>query len=390
VATVTYQLLISDEPPSSNVKPANLEVKPASPKLLDAIQEIEVEDHTDVADMLRLRIAIGVKDGCSQWTVVDEKWFQPLIKIRLMVTVGSGPAEPLMEAYVIETNAQFFNQPGQSTFEVVAMDPTVLMNLKEKVRPWPDMADSDIAATLFDEHGFSATVEQTQPQRQHIDYTTTQRGTDIQFLRELAYRNGFECYVELNPRTGIMEGHFHSPRFKQTAQGMLTVNMGEATNINRFSARYDMLRPTTVRVSGLDIATQAEQKAEVDSLSLDELGAEPTLDSGQLRQILPSQMGLSQTGELQTYAQAVVNRSACAITADGDLNTVAYGGILRAKRPVEVRGASGQFSGTYYVQQVLHTFSGEGYSQRFTLRRNAFGLTGQERFTEDKALSSDQ
>lgn len=91
---------------------------------------------------------------------------------------------------------------------------------------------------------------------------------------------------------------------------------------------------------------------------------------------------------MQTYAQAVVDRSAWAITADGELNTVAYGGLLRAKRPVNVRGAGRQFSGTYYVEKVLHTISGEGYTQRFTLRRNALGLVGRERFTEDEALRS--
>jgi hypothetical protein len=35
---------------------------------------------------------------------------------------------------------------------------------------------------------------------------------------------------------------------------------------------------------------------------------------------------------------------------------------------------------------VHHTFTGDGYTQRFTLRRNALGLTDQERFQEDRAL----
>jgi phage protein D len=101
-----------------------------------------------------------------------------------------------------------------------------------------------------------------------------------------------------------------------------------------------------------------------------------------------SQTGLAQTGELQALAQAVVDRSAWAITAEGELNTVAYGSVLRAKRPVEVRGAGRQFSGTYYVERVFHTLRGDAYTQRFTLSRNALGLTGQERFVEDRALSS--
>ncbi len=369
---VSYTLFIDD--------------KPAGPDLLAAIQQIEVEDNADMADMLRLRVAIAPRDDCSDWAVLDEDLFRRLTKIRVVVTIGSGPAEPLIEVDVTETSANFANQPGQSVLNVVAMDPTGRMNLDEKVRPWPNMADSVIATVIFGEYGFEAEVKQTQPARQEVDYTTIQRGTDIQFLRQLAERNGYECYVELNPRTGQLEGHFHPPQLEQSPQGVLSVNMGQATNVNSFNARNDMLRPTTAQVTGLDIETQADQPAQVASLGLVEQGSKPTLSGDRPRRVLLSRTSLAQTGELQTYAQAVVDRSAWAITADGELNTVAYGGILRAKRPVNVRGAGRQFSGTYYVEKVLHTLTGEGYTQRFTLRRNALGLVGRERFVEDRAL----
>jgi len=194
--------------------------------------------------------------------------------------------------------------------------------------------------------------------------------------------------VEMNPSTGVIEGHFHRPRLEQSPQGVLSVNMGEATNVNSFNARYDMLRPTTAQVTGLDIETQSDQPAQAARPALPGLGKQPALNGDRPRRVLLSQTGQARTGELQTRAQAVADRSAWAITADGELNTVAYGGILRAKRPVNVRGAGKQFSGTYYVRKVLHTFSGDSYTQRFTLRRNALGLTGQERFVEDRALTS--
>lgn len=359
---------------------------PARGDLLTAIQQIEVEDHADMADMLRLRVAIGVRDGCGGWAVLDDDLFSRLAHIKIVVSVSSGPSEPLIDAYVIETSADFSNQPGRSALNVVAMDPTVLMNLEEKIRPWPDMADSDIATTIFGEYGFAPQVEGAQPARQEVDSTTIQRGSDIQFLRQLARRNGYECYVEMNPLTGVVEGHFHPPRHEQSAQGVLSVNMGEATNVNSFNVRYDMLRPTTAQVTGLDIETQEDQPAQVESMALTGLGRESALGGDRPRRVLLSGTGLAQAGELQTYAQAVVERSAWAIAAEGELNTVAYGGVLRAKRPVEVRGAGRQFSGTYYVERVHHAFTGDGYTQRFTLRRNALGLTGQERFVEDRAL----
>jgi phage protein D len=368
---VSYRLLIDGQP--------------AAPDILSAIQQIEVEDHADMADMLRLRLAIGIREGCCDWSIIDDSVFGRLATLRVLVTVGSS-VEPLIEARVIETSADFSNQPGSSVLNVVAMDPTVCMNLEEKVRPWPNMADSDIATSIFGDYDFAPRVEQTQPTRQDVESTTIQRGTDIQFLRELARRNGYECYVEMNPSTGIVEGHFHPPQPDQEPQGVLSVNMGEATNVNTFNARNEMLRPTTAQVTGLDEMSQSDQPAQAESSSLPGLGRESALGGDRPRRVLLSQTGLSQTGELQSLAQAVADRSAWAITAEGELNTVAYGGILRAKRPVNVQGAGNQFGGTYYVEMVSHTFSGDGYTQRFTLRRNALGLTGQENYVENDAL----
>jgi hypothetical protein len=133
-------------------------------------------------------------------------------------------------------------------------------------------------------------------------------------------------------------------------------------------------------VTGLDSGSQADQSAQANSVALAGLGQTSALPSDRPRVVLASRMGLAQTGELQTYAQSIVDRSAWAISAEGELNTAAYGSILRSKRPVPVRGAGRQFSGIYYVEKVLHTFTGDGYTQRFTLRRNATGLQGNENF----------
>jgi phage protein D len=271
---------------------------------------------------------------------------------------------------------------------VVAMDPSVLMNLEEKVREWPDMADSAVASDIFGEYGFEPDVEQTQPSRQEVDHKTIQRGTDIQFLRQLAERNGYECFVESNAEGGQSKAHFHKERLEQSAQGVLSVNMGRATNVDKFKARYDMLRPTTAQATGLDAETRSDQPAQADAASQRVLGDASALGGERPRRVLLSRTGLAETGELQTLAQAVVDQSSWAITAEGELNTVAYGGVLRAKRPVEVRGAGRQCSGTYYVERVLHIIRGDGYVQRFSLRRNASGLSGRERFVEDRAVSS--
>lgn len=353
---------------------------PADGDVLEAIQQIEVEEHVQLASMLRLRLAVGVREDGSGWEVVDDGTFSRLTKVLLLATVGSGTPEPLIEAYVIETRLDASNQPGQSTLEVVAMDGTVLMNLEEKVRPWPNMADSDIASLVFGEYGLLPDVESTQPIRQELDLTTMQRGTDIQFLRHLARRNGYECYVEPNALTSLAEGHFHAPRLDQMPQGTLTVNMGAATNVSSLSVRFDTLKPAVAEIADLDIGSQANQSASISSLSQTELGSSSLLGGGQQRRILLGPTSLAETGELQTYAQAAVDRLAWAITAEGELDATAYNGILRAKHPILVRGLGQQFSGTYYVERVQHLITGDSYTQHFSLRRNAAGLQGTEPF----------
>ncbi len=363
----------------------------ASVDVLNAVRRIEMEDHAAMADMLRLRLAVAVKENGSGWTLLDDDLFTRLAKLELSVTVGSGSAIKLIEAYVIEVDTAFSSEPNGSLLTVTAMDSTVLMHLDEKVKAWPNMMDSDVASSIFSDanYQFTPVVESTKWSRQENDHTLIQRGTDIQFLQHLAERNGYECFVETND-AGQLEGHFHPLKHDGKAQGTLTVNMGSATNVNSFQARFDMLGPAVAKASTLDPDDASSQKGQADDGTQSEgMGDKPALPSDRPRRVLLSQLGMAKAGEVQRYAQSVVDRSSWSIVAQGDLNTLAYGGVLKAKKPVMVRGVGQQFSGRYYVERVLHTIGSDGsYVQRFTLRRNATGLTGQENFRSDDALAS--
>src|SRR5262249_44228690 len=151
-----------------------------------------------------------------------------LTNVRVLVNIGVEHAEPLIDAYVIDTRTELSNTPGKSYLDVVAMDPTVLLSLDEKVRAWPNMTDSDIASTLFSEYGFDEDVETTTVSYDEDNVTTMQRGTDMRLLTQLAKRNGFEVFVELDQASNRLKGHFHKPRVDKTPQGVLSVNLGEA------------------------------------------------------------------------------------------------------------------------------------------------------------------
>jgi phage protein D len=333
-----------------------------------------------------LSFSIAVTPGGSRWTIVDDDLFPRLAEVSLSIKQGTAEPEPVMTGYVVETRAVFGEEPSTSTFDVVAMDASVLMDLEQKVRAWPNMADSDIAESIFGEYGLTPVVDTAQPTRQEDDVVPIQRGTDMQFLRHLADRNGFDLFVA--PGDAGVEGHFHPPILDEPPQGTLTVGFGGASTVAALTVTHEALRPTTARAEQVAAESQETQSADVTSVSLDDLGGTSVLESDQLRATLLARTGLVDTAELQTLAQAVVDRSSWAIRADGELTTDHYDGVLRARRLVAVRGVGRTLSGTYYVDRVLHTFSDEGYRQQFSLRRNAISLSGREDFAESEALAS--
>jgi phage protein D len=351
---------------------------PAPADMLGSVQQIEVEDHAELADMLRLRIGIGVTQSADDWTFQSPTLFPRLGEIRVSVAIGAGQDEVLIDGRIIETSTTISHEPNRSTLDVVAMDATVLLNLEEKVKAWPNMSDSAIATAIFSDHGFAADVADTQPARQENDVTTIQRGTDMQLLRRLAARNGYELFVE--PTAAGSKWHFHPPQLSAQPQGVLSASMGEATNVNSFASRHDMLRPATAVAAGFDVDAGEGQSGQADQPGLRALGSRPTAAADTPRRVLLADTGLTQSGELAAYAQAVVDRSSWAMAADAELNTVAYGGIVRAKRPIQVRGVGQALSGTWYVERVHHVIGGEGYVQRVRLRRNALGVEPGESF----------
>jgi phage protein D len=372
VVEVSYQLTIDGQA--------------AAPELVDALQRLEAEEHADMASIMRLTVAIAVAAEGGTWTVVDDGAFPRFSELALSIKVGSAAPEPVLTAYVIETRTVFDESPGESSMDVVAMDASALMNLEEKVRPWPNMSDSDIAEAIFGEYGLRPVVERAEPTWQEDDTVPMQRGTDAHFLKLLAERNGFELFVA--SAVDGLEGHFHPPKLDERPQGVLTIGFGGAGNVARLTVTHDALLPTVADAAQVGAESGEDESGSADAASLPDLGGESVLPGPKRRTTLLAGTGAVGTAELQTFAQAVVDRSTWAVRAEGELSTMRYEGLLRARRPVSLRGAGRNVSGPYYVERVLHAFTEEGYSQQFTLRRNALGLSGAEDFATSEALPS--
>ena len=362
---------------------------PLPAPFLEALEQIQVETSIAQAGIFRLRFELS-KTVTGDWNVLELNIFRPLIPITIQVNLGLGLSETIINGYVHTSDLGNRNEAGQSSFEVVGMDATsTLMNLHETVMPFPNQSDSAIAAFIFSKYGITPTGLLTPATRTINDTTTIQRTTDIRFLKQLARRNSFECFVQPNPFVGSDIGYFGPPRTTVPHQGVLSVNFGLATNLDNFQVRYAMLQSTSVRALAVDIKTKVPTPGIAVAALEAPLGREPALQRIVLPPVVrPCGMDAANPAELMTAAQSVVNRSSRCIQASGDVDGLKYQRVLRPGLPVLVRGAGRENSGPYYVTQVSHSISRDSYTQRFSGWRNAVGLTGTEVFIDPFAAVS--
>ena len=77
-------------------------------------------------------------------------------------------------------------------------------------------------------------------------------------------------------------------------------------------------------------------------------------------------------------AQGEVNKSFDGVvTAEGTLDALRYGRILKPRSLVDVRGAGDSIDGRFYVKSVTHTIDVKKgqYKQKFSLSREGAGTT---------------
>ena len=258
------------------------------------------------------------------------------------------------------------------------MDGSVLMDREEILKDWPNKKDSDIAAEIFNNYGFTPDVEDTGVIHDEAVSTVIQRETDIQFLKRLALRNGFECYVEGS--TGFLK----TPQVDADPQPLLAVHFGEETNVISFSIEVNALTPANVAMSQIDRSNKEILSATAESSEQEPLGSSDTAG------LLAAGMNPAQTfigmnvatsiPEMTALCQGLFHLAEWFVTGEGEINANKYAHVLKPRGTVTIKGVGETYSGVYYVSHVTHSFSGDGYMQFFKVRRNALMPTGSEDF----------
>jgi phage protein D len=349
--------------------------------LVDAVQEIQIDTSIEEASAFHIRIGV-TQTAIGDWSVLDLDPFKPRLPVQIRIQQDPLPPEAVINGFVTDHRVTYADQAGSSTIEVQGLDATVMMNLQERVQSWANLPDSAIAAVIFGRNTIVPQVDPTSPVLIEPEGTTIQRGTDIRFLRRLARRNGFDCYVQPEPLTGIDQGYFQQRTTTGFPQAVLSVNMGEQSNVQDFSVHYDAAQPTSAQATGLDVRTKSPQPALAPTTLEPPMGLEGALlREVEPRLVLPVAPDLPMTAGLQSAVQAATDRSAWAVIAEGtaglDMPVLRPGGL------VSIRGLGKLYNGAYTVTRVRHTLrQGCIYQQRFEARRNALTETGAEDYVE--------
>lgn len=333
------------------------------------VLEVQIEEAADTADAASVvaRVEAGA-DG--EWKSVLDSLVDPETDVKLGVSFG----EVSYRFDGLSTEATWhLDAAGGSTLTVKAVDRTLELDREEKVVAWPGSSDSAIAeAILAQTHGFQTVIEATPAGPDPDVHVAVQRGSDLAFLRSLADKWGYSFYLEST--NGDVMGHFH--RLDPLEEPQAELSLGFGGDAPALDAGVELTAGRRILAARIPALSGGAQTA--DSAGDDEAQGALSLAGVATELLSPSDVD----GEIDPLAaaQGIARRSAFAATLSCEFDTARVGVMLRARRPVLVKGLGRRLSGRYMVQRVRHTVTLGSHRQEVTLARNALGLTGDEPF----------
>jgi hypothetical protein len=344
------------------------------PELAVALRSVSVTNDEQGPDGFQLGFDVG-RDTIGTWDVLRTGGLALMNRVWIAAVIGVTP-HVLIDGIVTRHDLQPSADPGRSTLTVSGTDLTTELDLVERNEPHANQPDSVIVTKLIGSYpqlGLVPAVTPTTDVPLEIDRVPRQAGTDLQFIRDAAERNGFAFYLE--PVTlGVTKAYWGPALRTGLPQPALTLGMGSAGNVRSLGFSNDGLAPVAVEGSFVEPFSKAiVSLPPLPALRIPPLAALPAF-AARTRLLRDT----ASKGPIGTALASVAQATAApeAVQGQGELDAVRYGGVLRARGLVGVRGAGLDYDGFYYVRSVSHSIEVGTYTQRFTLSRDGtFPLT---------------
>lgn len=312
------------------------------------------------------------RDEQGRWTVQDAGILLPWATVVISAAFGSR-VEEIMRGYVREVNVETPQDAGAARVKVECQDESIRLDREHQRRTWGTenlpYSDSLVLQEILAPYGLTPDPDSGAGQDRLVG--VAQDDTDIKFLRSRAEFNGYELIFR--------EGHayFGPMRLESAPQDTILVYAGGETNCLSLSVRADGHQADAVAYDAPAQSGDATDSPDPVRPDLPLLGTTHADSSSSGLEAFVWKMSAEAGADatrLRTLAQQKANDlDIHRLQGEGELDGTLYGHVLRAGLPVGVDGLGEWMSGIYYVDGVSHSFTPQGYRQRFRLLRNAFG-----------------
>lgn len=352
---------------------------PADDDLSNNISSLEVEENADLPGAISINLPVTTTEA-GDLTFVNDDRFQPFANLAVVATPEDKADECIFDGCVLAHKLHLETGTTASTLQIWGQDASWLMNLEEKVREWVDVTDASVANTIFNEYGIAPATDNTEddsPSHTEDGHSLMQRASDIQFLRNLARRNGKLCRVACTNLPGQRFGYFAKPKLDGNPVISLKLNDPEAWTVNALDFDWDVTRPSAVKASQALFSDRSEDGVSADT---DDAGL-ALLDERKLADFAGKPMTVLLTapvddaGELRLRAQSLLREASWFVRCEGEADVSRLNAILRVGTVVQIEGVGSLNSGKYYVWSVRHTITTDAHKMKFVLVRNAVGAT---------------
>jgi hypothetical protein len=349
---------------------------PVPQSVLDALTGVQITNTAEpgAASGFQLTFTLSNQSPLHTIFLLSGGSQLPIMRVIAVVTVNGIP-DVLIDGVITKQDVSPGNDPGHSTLTLTGVDLTALMNLIDfSGIPYPAMPAEARVLVILAKYLMFGIVPLVIPSIMidvpiPVDRIPRHKGTDLQYVNQLANDVGYVFYISPGPVPGANIAYW-GPEIKVgVPQPALNINMDAHSNVESLSFSFDTEHKTLPVIFIVNQLTHVPIPIPIPDIT----PLNPPL--GLIPPIPKKLEYMSETAKL-TPIQAVLigltkaARSSDAVTGTGSLDVLRYGRILKARQLVGVRGAGMAFDGLYFVKSVTHSIKHGEYKQSFTLTRN--------------------
>jgi len=351
---------------------------PAPRLVMDALESVEVTTAAGSTSGFQMSFTFNSKSELNTIFLLaagqNTSLGTPPLRVMLIVTINGTP-NVLFDGVMTNVDVQAGSGKSPGQVSVTGEDITKVMDLFDfSGLPYPAMPIEARVALICAKYAMFGVIPMVIPVLFPevpipVDYIPAHKGTDLQYLQQLAEDVGYVFYVEAGPAPGTNIAYF-GPEIKVgVPQPALNIDMDAHTNVEKLSFNFDATKGVLPVVYIQNPLTRAPIPIPIPDLN----PLQPPL--GLLPTPIANLKVLKNTAKLSPLKAigrglAEAARSQDAVSARGSLDVQRYGRLLKARQLVDVRETGLTYDGLYYVRSVTSKLKRGEFKQEFNLTRN--------------------